>query len=236
MKRFTLLTLLFVVVSLVFVTCKHEPEVIITGNGTDTSSNVKPIPEVMPPNLPIRDSICFTTQILPLFLSNCAQAPGCHSTINPKEGIILTNFDQIKLRLTKSMSEINKNAMPYKFYPKLDAAARALLNKWIAEGARNTDCYNSKSDTINVTYTTHIAPMMVNYCKGCHNTAFTAGGNQNGNVYLETYTDVKAKSQSGLMRCVVTGKGCKFMPQGGTHIGTMNVKKIDKWVEAGCPQ
>ncbi|OYU94932.1 MAG: hypothetical protein CFE21_14735 [Bacteroidetes bacterium B1(2017)] len=213
-----------------FATCKHEPNVLIKGLPGDPNDTFT-VTEAPIPNLPTSDSICFTTQILPLFQTACAMRSGCHVSPGGADGVSLVNYAQIKARLTKSMSEINKNAMPYSVYPKLDPAAIALLNKWISQGARLTDCYNSNCDTANVKYTTHIAPIMSMYCRGCHNAT-----DANGNIKLHTYAEVKTNTQSGLVLCTAKGRGCKFMPKGGIHIGTCNVRKIQLWLDAGCPQ
>ncbi|MFZ4798664.1 MAG: hypothetical protein ACOYMA_14290 [Bacteroidia bacterium] len=209
-----------------FATCKHEPTYIISGNNPIDTVTVKPIPT--------NDSICFNTQILPLIKASCAQV-GCHDAITREEGLVLDSYAGIKnLGTSNMMAYINKNSgkvMPPFPQPRLDAASKALLNKWIAEGAKNRICTPTICDTANVKYTTHIAPIMNIYCKGCHNTT-----NAGGTVNLDNYASVKTSATTGKMICTITANGCAIMPKGGPSLSKCDIRKIQIWAATGCPQ
>jgi hypothetical protein len=208
-----------------FATCKHEPIYKIIGN---VSNN--PIDTTTSAN----DSICFNTQILPLIKASCAQT-GCHDAITREEGIVLDSYNGIKaLGTADLMKYINLSygkVMPPLPQPRLDAASKALLNKWIAEGAKNRICTPTVCDTANVKYTTHIAPIMNIYCKGCHNTT-----NAGGAVNLDNYTSTKTSATTGKMICTITANGCAIMPKGGPSLSKCDIRKIEIWAATGCPQ
>ena len=207
-----------------FATCKHEPSYKITGNIIDTTTK---------PTL-VNDSICFNTQILPLIKASCAQT-GCHDAITREEGIVLDSYNGIKALGTRDlMKYINLSygkVMPPLPQPRLDAASKALLNKWIGEGAKNRICTPTVCDTVNVKYTTHIAPIMNIYCKGCHNTS-----NAGGAVNLDNYTSTKTCTTTGKMICTITASGCAIMPKGGPSLSKCDIRKIQIWAATGCPQ
>lgn len=224
-KSYLIVASLFV---FAFATCKHEPTYKISGtdnNPIDTT--------IKPP--PANDSICFNTQVLPLIKASCAQV-GCHNSITREEGIMLESYDGIKsLGTGDLMKYINltsgKKMMPPLPQPRLDAASKALLNKWIAEGAKDRICTPTICDTLNVKYTTHIAPIMNIYCKGCHNTS-----NLGGLVNLDNYATTKASATTGKMICTITANGCAIMPKGGPSLSKCDIRKIQIWAAAGCPQ
>ncbi|MCF8429753.1 MAG: hypothetical protein K9G64_06430 [Bacteroidia bacterium] len=207
-----------------FATCKHEPTYKITGNNNPIDTNTNPA----------NDSICFNTQILPLIKASCAQT-GCHDAITREEGIVLDSYNGIKdLGTADLMKYINLSygkVMPPLPQPRLDAASKALLNKWIAEGAKNRICTPTVCDTVNVKYSTHIAPIMNIYCKGCHNTTNTGGA-----VNLDNYTSTKASATTGKMICTITANGCAIMPKGGPSLSKCDIRKIQIWAATGCPQ
>lgn len=206
--------------TLLLVTCKHEP----------TEPPLDPNNNTVPTN-PVPDSVCFNTQIMPLFSASCAMTSGCHNATNPQKGLVLTSYLEIKTNLKDIMEEIEDGKMPYNPYPKLDAATINLLKRWINEGATERNCSATVCDTTLVKYTTHIAPLMVNYCRGCHNAA-SAGGN----VKLDTYDNVKANVQTpGKVICAITANGCTLMPKGGSSIGFCNIRKIQIWAENNFP-
>ncbi len=208
-----------------FATCKHEPIVKIVGNGTLDDSTY---------TIPANDSVCFNTQILPLIKASCAQT-GCHDAITREEGLVLDSYNGIKsLGTGNLMKYINLNygkVMPPLPQPRLDAASKALLNKWIAEGARNRICTPTVCDTSNVKYTTHIAPIMNIYCKGCHNTT-----NAGGTVNLDNYNSTKTCTTTGKMICTITASGCAIMPKGGPSLSKCDIRKIQIWAATGCLQ
>ncbi len=209
---------------IVFSTCKHEPVQIITGHLTDTSTQVVP-----------NDSVCFNTQILPLITANCAQS-GCHDAIKHEEGLRLYTYNGIMslgtANLVAQISKTSGKVMPPYPRPRMDTANINLIKRWINQGAKNRICTQAECDTANVKYSTHIAPLVNIYCKGCHNLS-----NKSGNVNLDNYTDVKTQSLTGKVLCSITATaGCGLMPKGGPAMNNCNIRKFQLWVAANCPQ
>lgn len=209
---------------LLLVMCKHKPEEdpgLPGGGGT----------VIVPPQ---NQLVCFNTQILPLITSNCANAPGCHSNVNYKD-VILMSYSPIRkiaaegeLMKVLTTTKISKR-MPYN-RPPLTPDQIALVQKWINEGMKETICVDD-CDTINVTFTKQVEPLMNNYCKGCHTGASAGGG-----VLLDSYATMKNQTINGKVICTVTAKGCNLMPKGGPALGFCNQRKLILWKEAGCPQ
>lgn len=212
-----------------FATCKHEPTYIINGNSTTDTTKYNPPPP------PTNDSVCFNTQILPLIKASCAQV-GCHDAITKEEGLVLDSYSGImKMGTSDLMKYINltsgKKMMPPLPQPRMDTASKALLNKWIKEGAKNRICTPTICDTTNVKYSTHIVPVINTYCKGCHNSSKSDGG-----VNLDNYTSVKTSAITGKMICTITANGCAIMPKGGPSLSKCDIRKIQIWAASGCPQ
>lgn len=212
---------------LTFGMCKHETTTIINGgNGvTDTTKII---------DNPKNDSVCFNTQILPLITASCAQV-GCHDPSSRVEGLILTSYSGIMNMGTKDLLKYIKltsgKVMPPPPQPRMEQANIDLIQRWVNEGAKNTICNPTNCDTLNVKYTSHIAPIMNTYCKGCHNSSNVGGG-----VNLDNYAAVKTSTLTGKMICTITANGCAIMPKGGPALSTCNIRKIKIWAAANCPQ
>jgi hypothetical protein len=222
MKKVNLLIVLAVV--LFFKNCKHEPDVVLVKGGTaDTTKNV-----------PQPTEVCFNTQILPLITSSCAQS-GCHDAITREEGLVLNSYNGIMNLGTKDLLKYIKltsgKMMPPPPQPRMSQANIDLIQRWVNEGAKNTICNPTECDTLNVKYTTHIAPLMNTFCLGCHNNA-----NKSGNVNLDNYADVKTNTQVGKLICTITANGCAIMPKGGPSLSDCNIQKIKIWAANNCPQ
>ncbi len=211
----------------VLVACKHEPEIVLRkGTPTDTTHTI-----VVPA---ANDSVCFNTQILPLITASCAQS-GCHDAITAEEGLTLNSYAGIMNMGTSDLVRyitLNSNKrMPPPPQPKMDTANINLIKRWVAEGAKNRICAPTNCDTTNVAYSTHIAPLINTYCKGCHNL-----NNKGGGVNLDNYTDTKASALTGKMVCSITANGCAVMPKGGPALSKCNIRKIQIWASNNCPQ
>lgn len=222
MKKINLIIIVAVV--LFFKNCKHEPNIkLVNGGNTDTTKN-NPTPT----------GVCFNTEILPLITSSCAQS-GCHDAITKEEGLVLNSYNGIMDLGTKDLLKYIKltsgKMMPPPPQPRMSQANIDLIQRWVNEGAKNTICNTTQCDTVNVKYSTHIAPVMNTFCQGCHNTA-----NKGGNVNLDNYADVKLNTQQGKVICTITANGCAIMPKGGPSLSNCNIQKIKIWAANNCPQ
>lgn len=208
--------------------CKHEPEIkVFSGFTKDTT-------QITDTLTPASDSVCFSTQILPLITASCAQV-GCHDAITQEEGLILNSYTGIMNMGTKDLVKYitltSGKMMPPPPQPRMDTANINLIKKWIAQGAKNSNCNTSKCDTSNVLYSNQIAPIVNTYCKGCHNTS-----NKGGNVNLDNYADVKASTLTGKLLFTINSSAYTLMPKGGPKLSACNLRKIQIWANNNCPQ
>ena len=87
-------------------------------------------------------------------------------------------------------------------------------------------------DTINVTFSGTVAPILSNSCLSCHSNATAAGfGN---NIRLENYTDVqiRAATIAGSIKHQVPYSP---MPKNGGKIKACSITQFDIWVRKGMP-
>jgi mono/diheme cytochrome c family protein len=123
----------------------------------------------------------------------------------------------------------DKDIMPPPGEGNLSAAQIALIRKWIEQGARNNSCENC--DTLNVTFSGTIFPLIQNNCAGCH-----SGANPQGNISLTNYTQINARVQSGqLFGAVNHEAGFTPMPFNQPKLPPCQLDQIRIWIEAGAP-
>lgn len=228
---------LFLSLLLLNASCRHDP---IYPPGYDPSKN--PISTGLPCN---PDTAYFVNDILPIMISNCAMS-GCHDAQTKADGVQLTSYATIMQSGTVRAGDPNESdlyevliesrddkRMPQPPYPRLDAAKIELVRKWIQQGAQNNACLDNagECDTINMTYTSHIAPIINSNCTGCH-----SGNNPSGNVLLTNYNQVASVASNGLLLAVVShSPGVAAMPP-GNRLSDCNVNKIKAWANQGRPQ
>jgi hypothetical protein len=214
--------------------CVHELPVPkgSTGTGSGGGGGTTPAPVTCS-----ADTVYFQNTILPLLNSSCAMS-GCHDAITHKEGINLTSYSSImstggvkpgKPGQSKLYSVIADNSMPPKGSTPLTADQKALISKWISQGALNNVC--NGCDTSAFTFAGSITPMMNTYCKGCHNSSNLSAG-----IDLSSYAGIKAVAVNGkLMGSITHASGFVAMPQGGAALSSCQITQVQKWINAGTP-
>ena len=98
------------------------------------------------------DTVYFQNKVLPLIVSSCAK-PGCHDAISRQDGIELTSYDKIMASgevrpgdpNNSDLYEVLNETRPDKIMPRppsapLTAAEKAIIYKWIQQGAKNNAC------------------------------------------------------------------------------------------------
>jgi uncharacterized membrane protein len=254
-QLFTLL--LLACAAIIYFACSREavpseepdPEIIVTPEGdtiyivnTDTFYITTPPPIVSHPCSP--DTVYFEQDLLPIIQSNCA-LPLCHDNITHKENIYLSTYEQIlttggiKLNspttskfYTSTATNANER-MPPAPAPPLSSQQRALILKWIQQGAQDLHC-DPPCDSTAFSYTANIKPIINLHCLGCH-TSYNASGNIN----YSTYAGIKATVDNGKFWASIThAPGVKPMPypQGSSKLSECDLAKIRKWIEAGAPE
>jgi len=90
---------------------------------------------------------------------------------------------------------------------------------------------NIQCDTINVTFSLAVKPIMQENCYACHsNTNFTLGGN----IKLENYSDVILRLDK-IKGAINHSPGFVAMPDGAPKLEACKIKIIEKWIESGSP-
>ena len=191
------------------------------------------------------DSVYFQNTILPLFVSNCAKS-GCHDAATAESDIILDNY--VNIITTGEIVPFNPNhgkildaitttdpddMMPPQGYSPLTQQQIDQITLWINQGALNNTCEGCNPDTINITYTGRIKPILDSKCIGCHNTSNTSGSGVN----LDNYNSAKASAINGsLFGSVNHSTGYIAMPQGGNKLPQCEIDAIRIWADHQTPQ
>lgn len=242
---------LLVVLGTVVISCRHE---LILPEGPD---DVVIDPQDTIPDPPIDtadysgtpcspDTAYFQNQVLPLIISACAKS-GCHDAITHEEDLNLTSYAGVMSKgivkpFNPADSKIYKvlidtdpeDRMPPAPGQPLTAEQKALIYKWIQQGALNNVCNENYGgcDTTSVTYANFIAPLMANKCQGCH-----SGANASGNIRLTTYDEVRTYGQNGrLLGSITWQSGYVKMPDGGAQLSACFQNKVKAWINVGMPQ
>ena len=224
--------------------CKHDP--LWNPDGGPDPSGPNPIDSSIYSGWPCSpDTAYFQNEVLPILISGCSKS-GCHDAQSHKEGIILVDYQSVistgkvkaykpnDSKLYEVLIETGGDRMPEPPNAPLNAAQIAIIKKWIEQGAKNTACNENYGNctTTGLSYTNFVAPLMTNYCTGCH-----GGVNPQGSLKLSTYDEVKASVQSGkLYGAVAHQPGYSFMPKGGAALSPCNVDKIKAWIDGGMLQ
>ncbi len=222
--------------------CVHElPVPVSTTTGTTTSTT----PAGGTPTSSVlvtcsTDTVYFNNSILPLINSVCGKS-GCHGTSN-RNAFSLASYSYIQSRLGTS-NKLNKALQemankltdnPSLNYNPPAADQLALLQKWIAQGAKNNSC--NGCDTTQFTYSAIVSPIINTYCKGCHN-----GPSGSLGVDLSSITAIQSEIANnpgrllGSIQWTAPYTGAKQMPAGGSQLPACYITQIKKWIAAGAP-
>jgi mono/diheme cytochrome c family protein len=91
----------------------------------------------------------------------------------------------------------------------------------------------STCDTLSVTYSQSVVPIIQNNCISCHGNSVAAG--LGGNVKLQDYADVKLRADDGkLVGTISHAQGYVTMPQGAPRLNDCTISTVRIWVEQGA--
>jgi hypothetical protein len=187
--------------------------------------------------------VCFERDVLPIFLSNCTMS-NCHDAVTHQKGFNFTSYasiiasvehedDGFEEILEKITEDEWDERMPPPPRNPLTAEQIATIRKWIEQGAKETKCSDTGGngcDTVNVTFSGTIRPILLNNCVGCH-----SGANPPLGVSLETYGGVLSVVNDGRFRKAVNHlPGASAMPKNGNKLPDCTVNKINAWLNNGA--
>ena len=236
------LIFLLILAILNFIACQHEPMVSLENEiiynpdpNTDTvyfRINTSPCES---------ETVYFTNQILPIYISNCAIS-GCHDAASAEEGVVLTNYQTI----TRKIRAGNPNDSEYytvllsggeesdELMPRDPATGIGyslpqedidLIRTWILQGAKNNYC--DACDTTEYSFAGTIMPIIETNCatsSGCH-----GAGSMNSRFL--SYDQIKPYAGNGLIenRVIVY----KNMPP-ANPLPDCEMLLIKKWIDNGA--
>lgn len=225
-NSFYILTILIIALTVINA-CKHEIPGSTTGSGNPVTGG---------PN-----EVCFESQILPIFQSNCAKS-GCHDAASHQEGYVFDSYTNIIKKgirpgrasnsdVYEVLFETGSKKMPRPPNPDLTPEQKALIGRWINEGAKNTVNCGIVCDSSQFKYSTDVSVIVGTYCTGCHSGTAPSGG-----IDLSTYTGVKNMATSGrLVGAVSHAPGYSPMPKNANKLSACQITQIRKWVVSGAP-
>ena len=231
MKKLIYISLLFVTGIVIINSCKHLPPV---------ESTIAP-----PPISGNCNCVCFESNVLPLFQTNCATT-GCHDAASHLGDYVLDSYANIwkkgitpgsatDSKIYKVLFKTGNDQMPPPPNAPLTNRQKTLIGNWINEGANNTiNCNPYPCDSNTFKYSTNISVIMSTYCTGnnlCH-----SGPAPISTLNLTTYNEVKQVALNGrLVGAVTHTGGYEPMPKNLNKLSDCEIAQIKKWVVAGAP-
>jgi len=196
----------------IFFSCKHDPQ------GIDQM-----------------ETICFETQILPIFQTSCAIS-GCHDSPGEESSYIFTDYTHVMEAVTPGdpmkspaytalISSGEEGIMPPG--QPLSVQNRTLIRVWIEQGATNANCSISCDTSSVMTFEGNIWPIIELNCVSCH-----SGSNPQGGLLLTDYCDVAQVASTGLLIGVMRDGTYPLMPPGSSLPECQN-RQVELWIEGG---
>jgi len=197
--------------------------------------------------------VCFTSDILPIFTSNCAIS-GCHDGGGRESHFALNNYSGIIKDIVPGNPNGSKiyqtiiskwgNMMPPNRPLTMDS--RTKIRVWIEQGAKETICTDTTGTggggitpvVARACFTRDILPVIVSRCAttGCHDA--NAGGER---ANLTTYTNIIRlvsagnPSNSRLYTTIQSGSGeSKMPPANKPQLSVAEIDSIGKWIGYGA--
>jgi len=215
--------------------CKHDPVIPIGYNPTpedttSTSSSCDP------------DTVYFVNDVLPIFASSCAMS-GCHDAISAEHGVILNDYfhilstgdinpgDPNGSKVYEVLFESGEDLMPPTGSGvSLTADQKDAIYTWILQGAQNNACEETLCDTVGVSFSTDVYPILDLHCLGCHSYPALSGGG----IPLGSYADVATYAGNGrLLGSIQHQAGFSAMPQGSAMLSDCKIATIRNWITEG---
>lgn len=217
------------------VACSHEPMA-----GPDIE------PPVPPGSCDPPGKIYYANHIQPMLTSHCA-IPGCHDAQTPAVRIDLSTYEGVmssmvqgepivvpgmpmQSKLYRATRALDLVPMPPLYNFPMSNARKELIRQWILQGATNEICTEVCPEPAEVSWRTHIKPLVDEYCAGCH-----YGNYAYGDIELRFHFQVAAIALNDTLYGVLTGApGYKMMPI-DVPMPQCKVDLVKRWIDAGAP-
>lgn len=233
MKKVRWAILFFILtIGVMVVSCKHDPVLPDPDEPPVIIENCDP------------DTVYFQNEIQPLLNSSCGIA-GCHDAGSASDGVVLTDYFSV-IRTAdvrpgnpngSDLFEVLTEKDPDKRMPPppnqpLSEEQIAKIEKWIRQGAKNNACESNNCDTMNVTFSGQIWPVIQNSCLGCH-----SGINPSGGLLLTDHSKIVAATNEGrLLGSIRHESGYSPMPQNLPRLNDCVLTQFQKWIDDGTPE
>lgn len=188
---------------------------------------------------PIYSDVCFETEVLPVFLTNCAIS-GCHDASSAQGDYVLTDYSNIMNKGIKSgnasgsmiYKAISGNILAESMPPSgsLTTEQITLIRSWIDSGAKNGDCNTNSCDTNQFSFSLNVKPIFDTYCVGCHKAGSPSNINFDGYSNVKAYLDVPGNSTKFIQAVQYTS--ASPMPKTGKMIDC-KISQMVKWINSG---
>ena len=233
-----MLPIVMAMVPLAFTACKHEPQLepLVPPVNDDGGGGGDPQP--CDPG-----TVYFQQQVLPILTSNCTNpAPGlnCHHTANDEnDWIQITSYESLMNSgvvqdgdLWEAINDDDPDkVMPRPPAPPLTPAQIALIGQWIQQGAQNNSCESAGCDTLNVTYSQTIVPILQARCISCH-----SGPSPQGALDFTAWSVVNMVAMDGRLEAAIThAPQAAAMPPTGPMLPDCQIQQFLLWIDAGAP-
>jgi len=223
--------------------CKHSPSNPLmpvdttshNGNGNlPTDTTHKTLRHTCSP-----DSVYFQNDIFPLITSNCSMG-GCHDgSGHSDDARALLSYSDIMSyvkvsnpagsKLYTCLTAKGEDKMPRYPIGPLSKSQDSMILAWIKQGALNNQC-DGACDTVNITFSGTVFPLIQNSCIGCH-----SGSSPNGSVSLTNYQEILAQANNGkLLGSITYASGLVGMPV-SVKLSDCDVNAIRIWIRNGAP-
>lgn len=220
--------------------CKHEP---LVGPGFDNGQNGGGGDDPDEGTVCDPNTIWFQQQVLPILTSSCTN-PGeglnCHHTANDdNDEIQITNYETLMASgivqdgdLMEALTDDDPDKiMPRPPFAPLTADQIALIQQWINQGAQNNSCEPSACDTLNVTYSGTIAPLLQSRCTSCH-----SGSTPSGGINLTQWSVVNQRAADGTLEGAIRRLPTfEPMPPSGPQLSDCRIRQVQLWIAQGAP-
>jgi hypothetical protein len=207
--------------------------------------------DTLPPGI-----VCFERDVLPIFQNSCgkvdANGVGCHNSVSRQKGLDFTSYSSIIASveayqqhegepgfqeiLEKITEDRPDKRMPPPGNAPLTAEQIETLRKWINQGAKETKCPETGGcDTMSVTFSGTIQPILNTNCTGCH-----GSNNPPKGIDLTTHAGVMVVANDGrLYKAVNHLAGAAPMPRippnGARLLSECIRARINAWLNKGAP-